>query len=87
MLVAIRVQPTATDAEWIIVNVEQTDGKGAVVSVNRDALQDIIQNDPRPPEIILSILCERALRRMPVPNSSDGARLITPYNVSLVWPK
>lgn len=87
MLVAIRVQPTAPDSEWITVDVERADYGAAIVSVNRDALESIIQDDPRSPEVILDILCERALKRMPVPNSEDGIRLITPYNLSLVWPK
>ena len=84
---AIRVQPAVTDTEWVTVNVEPTDGEAAVVSVYREALESIIQSDPRPPEIILDILCERAVKRMPLPNSSEGVRLITPYNLGLVWPK
>lgn len=84
---AIRVQPMSTDAEWITVSVEQADGQKAVVSVNREALDRIVQQDPRPPEMILDTLCERAVKRMPVPNSHDGVRLITSYNLSLVWPK
>jgi hypothetical protein len=85
--VAIRVQSTAADTEWITVTVEQADGESAVVCVNRAALQGIVQQDPRPPEIILDALCERAVKRMPLPNSNDGVRLITSYNLSLVWPK
>ena len=83
----IKVQPTATDAEWITVKVDEAGGKNAVVSVNREALESIVQQDPRPPEIILDDLCQRAVKRMPGPNSSAGVRLITAYNLSLVWPK
>ena len=84
---AIRVQPAAPEDEWITVDVDQPDYGEAIVSVNRDALESIIQDDSRPPEVILDILCERALKRMPLPNSKDGIRLITPYNLGLVWPK
>jgi len=63
------------------------DEDSAVVAVHREALESVLEEDPRPPEIILNLLCERALRRMPIPNSSDGVRLITEYNLSLVWPK
>ncbi len=87
MLVAIRVQPTAPNDEWITVDVDQASCGEAIVSVNREALKSIIEDDPRPPEVILDILCERALKRMPLPNSKDGIRLITPYNLGLVWPK
>lgn len=87
MLVAIRIQPTTHDAEWITVNVDQADHEISVVCVHRDALESIVQTDPRPPEIILDILCERAIKRMPIPNSDEGMRLLTPYNLSLVWPK
>lgn len=84
---AIRVQPSPPDTEWVMVNVEHGSESGSVVAVNREALESIVQDDPRPPEMILDLLCERALKRMPVPNSVDGVRLITPYNLSLVWPK
>ena len=60
---------------------------GTVVAINREALESIIETDPRPPEMILNLLCERAIKRMPIPNSADGIRLITTYNLALVWPK
>lgn len=87
MPVSIRVQPSSADTEWITVQVDQRHSEGVLVAINREALDSIIQDDPRPPEIILNLLCERAVKRMPVPNSADGTRLITPYNLSLVWPK
>ncbi len=87
MPVTIKVEPSSADTEWIMVTVDHADSEGAVVAINREALQSIIQNDPRPPELILDLLCERAVKRMPVPNSADGMRLITTYNLSLVWPK
>ncbi len=83
---AIRVQSATQDGHWITIVVERADENKTVVSVNREALESIIQSDPRPPEILLDILCERAIKRMPVPNSDDGIRLITAYNLSLVWP-
>lgn len=83
---AIRVQSAASDTQWIRVNVEGVKQDGAMVAIDRKALESIIQNDPRPPEIILDVLCERVIKRMPVPNGADGVRLITPHNLSLVWP-
>lgn len=80
---AIRVHQ-AQDTQWI--SVERDDRKGTIVAISRDVLDSIVHTDPRPPEIILDILCDRALKRMPVPNSADGQRLITTYNLSLVWP-
>lgn len=80
---ASKIEPSAADAEWITVAVN-TD---AVVAINREALQSILESDPRPPDLILNLLGKRAVKRMPVPNSTDGMRLITTYNLSLVWPK
>jgi Uma2 family endonuclease len=87
MRVAIRVQSAATDTQWIRVHVEGVTPDSAMVAIDRKALESIIQHDPRPPEIILDVLCERAVKRMPIPNGPDGARLITPHNLSLVWPR
>ncbi|NMP22546.1 hypothetical protein [Sulfobacillus harzensis] len=84
---AINVEPSSADAEWVTIEVNRDDCQHAVVAINREALKSIINTDPRPPEIILDLLCERAVKRMPVPNSADGVRLITPYNLGLVWPK
>lgn len=86
MPVAIKVEPLSADAEWITVAVDH-ENQDSVVAINREALQSILESDPRPPELILNLLCERAVRRMPIPNSADGMRLITAYNLSLVWPK
>ncbi|PSR23050.1 MAG: hypothetical protein C7B45_04560 [Sulfobacillus acidophilus] len=87
MRLAIRVQSATTDASWVRINVEGVDPENAVVAIDRKALESIMQHDPRPPEIILDVLCERAVKRMPIPNGPDGARLITSHNLSLVWPQ
>lgn len=57
------------------------------VQINRAVLNLIMQEDPRPPELILDLIARRAFKRMPVPNGEDGSRLITPHNLELVWPK
>lgn len=82
----IKVQPSA-DTQWITVSINGADLTDTIVAIDRGALQTIIQEDPRPPELILDLLCERAVKRMPVPNGEHGVRLITAYNLSLVWPK
>lgn len=82
----IRVQSAVSDSQWIRVNVEDLKHTHVTVAIDRSALESVIQTDPRPPEIILDVLCERAIKRMPVPNGADGVRLITPHNLSLVWP-
>lgn len=87
MPVAIKVEPSSSDAEWVTVEVSREDCQNAMVAINREALKSIVESDPRPPEVILDLLCERAVKRMPVPNSADGLRLITTYNLGLVWPK
>ncbi|MCY0897470.1 MAG: hypothetical protein OWU33_00805 [Firmicutes bacterium] len=79
------VQPSH-DTEWVTVRVDGVDEAGSIVAVNREVLASIVQSDPRPLEEILTVISQRAIKRMPVPNSENGVRLITPYNVSLVWP-
>ncbi|MDA8192870.1 MAG: hypothetical protein M0Z53_02555 [Thermaerobacter sp.] len=80
----------AVDAQRILITVPDPGrprgGELLAVGIARDALQQIMLNDPRPPEILLPLIAERAIRRMPVPNGTDGQRLITAYNLSLVWP-
>lgn len=63
------------------------DGGPVTVAVERDALSRVLQEDPRPPELLLQLIAERAARRMPVPNEGDALRVITPHNLALVWPK
>jgi len=87
MPVTIKVQPSSADTEWITVTVNKTDREDIIVTINREALQAVMQSDPRPPELLLNLLCDRAVKRMPIPNSKDDVRLITMYNLSLVWPK
>ncbi len=58
-----------------------------IIAIDRDALEGILHEDPRPPEIVLDLIAGRAVKRMPVANGKDGIRLITSYNLSLVWPK
>lgn len=86
MLVSIKVQ-SSTGTQWITIEVNQLNRQDALVAISRDALESIMQNDPRPPEVLLDLLCERVLKRMSVPNGPDGIRLITLYNLALVWPK
>lgn len=85
---AIRVDVSA-DTQWLKVAVQ--DEKAAAteqwVQINRAVLNLIMQEDPRPPELILDLIARRAFKRMPVPNGEDGSRLITPHNLELVWPK
>lgn len=76
------------EPQWIYFTVASANASGetAAIAVDRSALDQVMQDDPRPPEILLRVIGERATRRMPVANGSDGTRLITPYNLSLVWP-
>ncbi|AUW95097.1 hypothetical protein BXT84_15000 [Sulfobacillus thermotolerans] len=84
---AIRVNVSA-DTQWLRVAVQDPNsGQEHWVQIDRAALNLIMQEDPRPPEIILDVVAERAMKRMPVANSEDGARVITPHNLELVWPK
>ena len=87
---AIRVD-ASSDTRWIQVVVQNSHSpetsSETVVAIDRDALEGVLHEDPRPPEILLDIIAERAVRRMPVANGKDGMRLITTYNLSLVWPK
>ncbi|MHB1612274.1 MAG: hypothetical protein ACYCT0_11370 [Sulfobacillus sp.] len=87
---AIRVD-ASSDTRWIRITVHDSanpeNTANAIVAIDRDALEEILQADPRPPEVLLDLIAERAVRRMPVANGDDGIRLITSYNVSLVWPK
>ncbi|MBX5466123.1 MAG: hypothetical protein K6U14_01330 [Firmicutes bacterium] len=57
------------------------------VAIERDALRRVLEEDPRPPELLLDLLAERAVRRMPLPNGEGNLRVITPHNLALVWPK
>lgn len=86
---AIRFDLTS-DEQWVIVSVNEdpfsTNKKPLVIGIEREAFDAILRDDPRPPEILLDLIAQRAIRRMPVPNSPDGRRLITPYNLSVVWP-
>ncbi len=66
---------------------DQSPKKEQRVQIDREVLNVIMQEDPRPPELILEIIGQRAVKRMPVPNGEDGTRLITPHNLELVWPK
>ncbi|CAB1130186.1 conserved protein of unknown function [Candidatus Hydrogenisulfobacillus filiaventi] len=58
----------------------------AVIAVQREAMERIAAEDPRPPEVLWPLLARRAVRRMPVPNGDNGVRVITTHNLSLVWP-
>ncbi|MCY0878259.1 MAG: hypothetical protein OWU84_04905 [Firmicutes bacterium] len=82
---SITVQPS-NDTEWITVRVDGGQDSETIVAVNRAVLASIVQQESRPLEDILAVISQRAIQRMPVPNSADGMRLITPYNLSLVWP-
>lgn len=83
----IKVEPSTTDADWIVVTVDHGEPSPAQVSIDREALKTIMREDPRPPELLLDLLCERVIKRMPLANGPHGARLITAHNLSLVWPK
>lgn len=79
------------DDTWIVVSVPSpaaaVHAPSRIVAVDRQALARIMANDPRPPEFVLRLVAERAVRRMPVPNGTDGQRLITVHNLTLVWPE
>lgn len=80
--------PTPPDANWITVRTTPGDQSGDTsVAIDRQALKAVMRDDPRPPEVILHLICERALKRMPMANGPEGLRLITPHNLGLVWPK
>jgi hypothetical protein len=85
--VAIRVG-ASTDAQWLCIPVqdERSPKQENRVQIDREVLNLIMQEDPRPPELILDLIVHRAVRRMPVPNGEDGMRMITPHNLELVWP-
>ncbi len=85
---AIRVDVSA-DTQWLKVAVQEEKAAATEqwVQINRAVLNLIMQEDPRPPELILDLIARRAFKRMPVPNGEDGSRLITPHNLELVWPK
>jgi len=83
--VTIRVE-SSPDTEWVSITVQDRDREPATVAINRAALEAVVAEDPRPPELLLDLLARRAIKRMPVPNGGD-VRLITHYNLSLVWPE
>lgn len=74
-----------SESEFILVTVAP-DSNPARVAVAREALSEVMQEDPRPPELLLELMAQRAVRRMPLPNDHD-IRRITTFNLSLVWPK
>lgn len=80
----------SSDVRWIRVVVPDSshpEEPSTTIAIDREALDEIFQEDPRPPEVLLDLIAQRAIKRMPVANTADGARLITPYNIALVWPK
>lgn len=86
-VVAIRFD-TSLDTEFIEIHVEkQGTHPELIIVLDRQAFNSILQDDPRPPEVLLDLIAQRALKRMPVPNGDDNRRLITSYNLSLVWPR
>ncbi len=86
--VALRVDKS-NGPQWLSVPVsdDRTPKTQHLVQIDRDVLNLIMEEDPRPPEIILDLIARRALKRMPVPNTDEGDRIITPHNIELVWPK
>lgn len=88
---AIRVD-TTSDVRWILVTIEQEDrtrSDGPVtVAIERRVLDLVEAEQPGQPAAgLLDLLARRAARRLPLPNGPDGLRLITTYNLGLVWPK
>lgn len=80
----------SSDIRWIRVVVPDSthpEQPNTTIAIDREALDEIFQEDPRPPEVLLDLIAQRAVKRMPVANTPDGSRLITPYNIALVWPK
>ncbi|OLZ11690.1 hypothetical protein [Sulfobacillus thermosulfidooxidans] len=85
---ALRVDKSQ-GSQWLSVPVpdDKQPRKQHRVQIDREVLNLIMQEDPRPPELILDLIARRAVKRMPVPNSEEGDRLITRHNLELVWPK
>lgn len=88
---AIRVD-TTSDVRWILVTVDQDDRSRPIgpmtVAIERKALDLIEAEEPAPTATaLLDLIARRAARRLPVANGPDGLRLITTYNLSVVWPK
>ncbi len=75
--------------KWLSVPVrdDRAPSKQHRVQIDRDVLNSIMEEDPRPPELLLDLIARRAVKRMPVPNGNEGERVITPHNLELVWPK
>ncbi len=75
--------------KWLSVPVhdDRAPSKQHRVQIDRDVLNSIMEEDPRPPELLLDLIARRAVKRMPVPNGDEGDRVITPHNLELVWPK
>lgn len=80
---------TTFDADWIFVSVDrgQPSSIPATIAIDKHTFSGIVEHDPRPPEVILRLIAHRTLKRMPLPNGNDGRFVITPFNVSLVWPQ
>lgn len=80
---------TSFDADWILVSVDhhRPSSIPATIAIDKNTFSGIVEQDPRPPEVILRLIAHRTLKRMPLPNGTDGRFVITPFNVSLVWPR
>lgn len=83
---SIRID-TSSDLHWILVTVDECDCSAPTVAVERQALNVAAEGESRPPDQLLDIIARRALTRIPTANGSDGHRLITVHNLSVVWPK
>lgn len=77
-----------TESNRIVVHDENDiHGSSSRVAIDRDVVNQVLGEVPWGPEQALAILAARAIQRIPCPNGKNGERVITPYNLELVWPQ
>lgn len=66
---------------------QKTYGDQTVVTIERSVLDRVLSEVPLSLDAAIDLLAERASKRMPCPNGSEGEMVITCHNMTLVWPK
>lgn len=74
-----------THPDLIAIQKETTEGT-VVVAIERSVLDDILRVVPWSPDRALKELAARAVKRLPCPNGPDEERVITRYNLAVIWP-